>query len=68
MNDSVIMCDEFIEKTIQINFIEKKETRKMQNVYILLAFLLTTIAGSIYCYLIKYPTKQNHLLPFHNTN
>ena len=44
----------------------------MQNFYILLAFLLITIAllitVSIYCYLIKYQAKQKHLLPFHHTN
>ena len=44
----------------------------MQNFYILLAFLLITIAlliaVSIYCYLIKYRAKQKHLLPFHVTN
>ena len=41
-----------------INFNEKKATCKVQNFYILLAFLLITIAlliaVSIYCYLIKY--------------
>ena len=40
--------------------------------YILLAFLLITIAllisVSIYCYLIKYKAKQKHLLPFYVTN
>ena len=40
--------------------------------YILLAFLLITIAlliaVSIYCYLIKYKSKQKHLLPFYITN
>ena len=39
----------------------------MHGFYILLAFLLITIAlliaVSIYCYMIKYQTK--HLLPFH---
>ena len=44
----------------------------MQNFYILLAFLLFTIAlliaVSIYYYLIKYQAKQKHLLPFHFTN
>ena len=43
----------------------------MQNFYILLALLLITIAlliaVSIYCYLMKYRTKQKHLLPPHNT-
>ena len=56
MDDSVITCDEIIdvEKT---NFNEKNITCKTQNFYILLTFLLITIAlliaVSIYCYLIK---------------
>ena len=54
------------------NFNEKNITCKIQNFYILLAFLLITIAlliaVSIYCYLIKYRAKQKHLLPFHFTN
>ena len=64
MDDSAIMCVEVIElydeetKTTFKNFHEKKATFKMQNFYILLAFLLTTttllIAVSIYCYLVKY--------------
>ena len=86
MLNSVITCDEIIEsydedaeaksynktKTILTNFNEKKATCKTQNFYILLAFLLITIAlliaVSIYCYLIKYQAKQKHLLPFHFTN
>ena len=55
---------------IPTNFTEKKTTCKTQNFYILLVFLLISIslliAVSIYCYLIKYQTKQ--LLPFHYTN
>ena len=43
----------------------------MQGFSTLLAFLLITIvlliAVSIYCYLIKYQTKQKHLLPFQVT-
>ena len=68
MDDSAIICDEIIEshdeeiKTIPINFNEKKAICKMKSFYILLAFLLITIALlialSIYCYLIKYQTKQ----------
>ena len=64
MHDSAIMCDEVIEpykketKTIPKNFNEKKAICEMQNFYILLAFLLITIAlliaVSIYCYLIKF--------------
>ena len=59
-------------KTILRNCNEKKQTFNTQNVYILLAFLLITIAlltaVSIYCYLIKYRAKQKHLLPFHVKN
>ena len=78
MDDSAITCDEIVEsyheetKTISANFNEKKATCKMQNFYILLAFLLITVALLItvcsYCYLIKYRAKRKHLLPFHNTN
>ena len=71
MDDSTIICDEVIKSyNEEINFNEKKAICKTQNFYILLAFLLITIAlliaVSIYCYLIKYWTK--HLLPFQNTN
>ena len=76
MNDSTIICDEVRNpydqeiKTILTRFNEKKVTRKMQSFYILLLFLLITIAlliaVSIYCYLIKKRIK--HLLPVHNTN
>ena len=72
MNDSAIICDEVIEsydeeiKIIPINFNEKKATCKTQTFYISLAFLLITIAlfiaVSIYCYLLKYRSKQKHLL------
>ena len=78
MNDSVIPCDEVTEsyneetKAVPTNFNEKKATWKTQNFYILLAFLLITIALliaiSIYCYLIKYRAKQKHFLPFDITN
>ena len=81
MDDSAIMCDEIIELYNEnmeaklyneISFNEKKATCKMQNVCILLAFLLVTIAlviaVGIYCYLIKYRATQKHLLPFHFTN
>ena len=67
MDDSAITCDEIIEsyneeaKIIPTNFNEKKATCKMQNVYILLAFLSITIAlliaVNIYYYLIKYRAK-----------
>ena len=64
----MIMCDEVIEsygketKPIPTNFNEKKAICKMQNFYVLLAFLLLTIAlliaVSIYCYLTKYRAKK----------
>ena len=67
MDDSAIMCDEVIEsyneesKTIPTNFIEKKAACQTQIFYVLLAYLLITIAllitVSIYCYLIKYRAK-----------
>ena len=65
MDDSVIICDEVIESfKKETNFYEKKATCKMENFYILLAFLLIIIeiliAVSIYCYLITYPAKQKH--------
>ena len=76
MDDSAITCDEVIEsynkETIPTNFKEKKAIFKIQNLYILLAFLLITIAlliaASIYCYLIKYWAIQKHLFPFHVIN
>ena len=78
MDDSAITCDEIIEsydeetKSILTNFNERKATSKTQNLYILLAFLLITIAlliaVSIYCYLIKYRAKQKHLFPFNDIN
>ena len=64
MDDSAILCDEVIEsydeetKTIPTNFNQKKSTCKTQSLYILLSFLLITIAlliaVSFYCYMIKY--------------
>ena len=70
MDDLAIMSDEVIEPyDEETNFNENKATCKAQNFYILLAFLLITIAllivVSIFCYLIKYQTKQKQLLPFH---
>ena len=64
------MCDEIIES---YNGNGKKGICKTQNFYILLAFffliaIALLIAVSIYCYLIKYQSKQKHLLPLHVTN
>ena len=64
MDDSAIIFDEVIKlydeeiKTIPTNFDKKKVTKKLQNLYNLLAFLLIAIAVSIYCYMIKYQTKH----------
>ena len=61
MDDSAIICDE-IRNVKETNFNKKHITCKTQGFYILLAFLLTTIAllitVSICCYLIKYCAKQ----------
>ena len=60
MHDAAITSDDIIEsyESIATNCNEKKATCKTQNFYILLAFLLITIAllmaVSIYGYLIKY--------------
>ena len=72
IDDSAITCDEIIESyNEETNFNENKAICKMQKFYILLVFLLITLALSIYvsifCYLIKYQAKQKHLLPIHNT-
>ena len=73
IGDSVITCDKILErtKTVTTNFTEKMESVKY-NFYILFVFfsIVTTllIAVSIYCYLVKYLTKQKHLLPYHVTN
>ena len=78
LGDSAITRDEVIvshnkeTKTVRINFNEKKAICKTQNFYILLTFLIITIAlliaVSIYCYLLKYRLKLKHLLTFHDTN
>ena len=65
IDDSVIACDEIIEVTkgVPTSFNEKKMACKTKNVYILLAFLLITIAlliaVSIYCYLININQNKN---------
>ena len=65
MVNSVITCDEIIDT-------EAKSFDEETKIYILLAFLLISIvlliAVSIYCYLIKYKSKQKHLLPYYVTN
>ena len=53
MDDSAITCDQVIEsydekiKTIPTNFNKKKASCKIQNLYVLVAFLLITIASFI---------------------
>ena len=69
----MVTCDEIIEvkaKTITKTFIEKNVLRKTNSFDILLAFFIIRrlIAVSIYCQLMRYKTKQKHLLPFHVTN
>ena len=50
MDDSAILCNEIIEsydketKSVPTNFNEKNVTCRIQNVHLLLAFLLITIA------------------------
>ena len=75
IDNLVIIFNEITDaetKTNQTNFNEENITWNTQNFYILLAFLLITtallIVVSTYCYLIKYQTKQEHLLLFHVTN
>ena len=80
IGDSVVICNEIIEatkiistKTIPAKSASTKTipTKSISiNFYILLAFLLITIALliSISIYLIKHQSKQKHLLPFHSTN
>ena len=58
MDDSAITCDGIIESYDKETNFNEKIACKTQNFYILLAFLLSTIAlliaASIYWYLIKY--------------
>ena len=58
-------------KTVPTNFNKKEIACKTKKFFILLTILLITvallIAVSIYFYLIKYQTKQQHLLSYHVT-
>ena len=76
-DNSGISCDQIIEetkttltkeiprKTVSTNFKEKMLTCDTKDLYILLTFLLITIASlivvNIWCYLIKYQAKQKYL-------
>ena len=79
IDNSVITCDEIIDSDVEAKSYDEERKTILKNIifetksfYILLAFLLITIAlliaVSIYCYLIKYKAKQKHLLPFYITN
>ena len=66
-SDSQITCDKIIEE------IKTVPTKRSSTIfYILLAFLLNTVAlltaVSIYFCFIKYRAKQKYLLPYHITN
>ena len=73
MDDSSIMCNEIIESyKEETNFNKKKATCNTQNFYVLLSFLLITIAlliaVGIYCCLKKYRANQKNVSPFHFKN
>ena len=65
-----ILTNTVSTKSIPTNFTEKNMIWKTKIFYILLAFLLINIilliVFSNYCYLIKYQTKQKHLLLFYS--
>ena len=77
MDDSAIICDEFVKsydeeiKTFPRNFNKKNRTCKTQSLHVLLTFLLIAIilfiTISICCYLIKYWPKQKYPLLLHDT-
>ena len=72
IDDSVIISYEIIDttKTVPRKTVPTKSTSI--NFYILLNFLLITIAlliaVSFYCCFMKYRSKQKHLLPYRVTN
>ena len=74
IGDSVITCNEVIEvkKTISTDFKQKKVTCNIENIYVLVTFLLITIlvliGVSINCCLIKHRSKQENLLPYYDTS
>ena len=75
MTIAVITCDEIIDaeetKPVTTNFNEKNTICKTKDLFILLSFLLIAvvllIAVSNYCFLIKYKSKQNYVLPSYVT-
>ena len=74
IDDSVITSDEIIsvKKHFPTNLNGKEVNCEMETIYILLAFLLITIAlltvASIYGYLMKHQPKQKRSLPYHDTS
>ena len=70
-DNSVIMCDEIIDAG-ETKTISRSIICETKNFYILLTFLLITIAlltaFSIYFCLIKYKAKQKHLLTYYVIN
>ena len=68
MDDSGIICDEVIDADNKINFIEKKATCKTQNFYILLVFLLITIALLINVTINRYLVLIKTFITLHYTN
>ena len=71
-NPATCCCENGKKLVYSTNFDEKKATCITPIFYILLVFILITIAlliaVSICCYLIKYRVKQKHLLPSHKSN
>ena len=75
MDDLVIMCYKIIDAATEAksggetkNILKIKLMKQKVSLFILLTFSSIKIAllaaVSIYCYLIKYKSKQKHLLPF----
>ena len=65
ISDLVIKCDE-ATKTVPTKTILTKNTST--NFYILLTFFINYLVINMYCYLMKYKSKQKHLLPYYITN
>ena len=60
MNNSAIMCDEIIERTVPKNLNENKVNCKTFTCIFLIAIVLL-IGDSAYCYLIKYRAKKTNI-------
>ena len=70
INESEILTKHISCKTVPTKTVATNFNKEGKNIYILLIFLLISIAlliaVTIYCCLIKYPAK--HTFPFHVTN